>query len=390
MKTIYKYLIFSLILLAITACKSKNKNTEATKSIEDISIPDGSASEDIEIEEIIENKTIEVVKAEDNTTEKPVDTIEPKSNSTTTHPTKKSTQPSKTKDAVKEVKTKVIEKTSKSEVSKPVIVPTTKPVETTVDKVVNTNEDTNSQKTETKEKTDQIVTESNTTKPEKPEKVMVPVGYPNHKLFDSFLKRYVSNNGTVDYSSIKKNESELDAYLTTLENTKFNTTWSREDKLAFWINAYNAYTIELIINNYPVAKITDLHGGKPWDHKWIKLTGKTLSLNNIENDIIRPEFKEPRIHFAVNCAAKSCPPILNAAYTAGNLESKLTSQTKKFINNPTYNTLGKSEITISKIFEWYATDFGDVASYIARYADSTVKPTAEVKFNEYDWSLNGK
>ena len=228
------------------------------------------------------------------------------------------------------------------------------------------------------------------TKPEKPVLYDVLVGFPNHKLFDDFLKTYVSKSGVVNYSGMKKHEAKLDAYLTSLEKTKITTTWSRNEKLAFWINAYNAYTIKLILDNHPVKKITDLDGGKPWDKKWIKLDGKTLSLNNIENDIIRPVFKEPRIHFAVNCAAKSCPPILNAAFTAVTLEKQLESQTKKFVNNSQHNTLGKSEITISKIFDWYGDDFGDVASFVAKYANSTVKPTAKIKFNEYNWALNGK
>jgi len=229
-----------------------------------------------------------------------------------------------------------------------------------------------------------------TKKPEKPIQYEVPIGFPNHKVFNGFLNRYVSNAGVVDYSGMKKNPADLDKYLTSLENTKFTSTWKRDQKLAFWINAYNAYTIKLILDNYPVKKITDLHGGKPWDKKWIKLNGKTLSLNNIENDIIRPEFNEPRIHFAVNCAAKSCPPILNAAFTASKLDAQLESQTKKFVNNSTHNSLSKNEITLSKIFDWYGSDFGNVAAFVAKYANTTVKPTAKVKFNEYDWALNGE
>ncbi len=229
-----------------------------------------------------------------------------------------------------------------------------------------------------------------TSKPEKPIKYDVPVGFPNDKVFHGFLQRYVSKSGVVDYAGMKNNPSDLEEYLTSLENTKITTTWSRNQKLAFWINAYNAYTIKLILDNYPVKKITDLHGGKPWDKKWIKLNGKTLSLNNIENDIIRTDFNEPRIHFAVNCAANSCPPILNAAFTASKLESQLESQTKKFINNAKHNTLSKNKITLSKIFDWYGSDFGDVAAFVSKYANTTVKSNAKIEFNEYDWALNGK
>lgn len=225
--------------------------------------------------------------------------------------------------------------------------------------------------------------------PDKPEKVK-KVSIPNHKAFDALLSKYVSASGNVDYKGLKASEAKLDGYLKGLESLKPSSSWGNEEQLAFWINAYNAYTIKLILNNYPVKSITDLHGGKPWDHKWINLDGKKLSLNNIENDIIRPVFKDPRIHFAVNCAAKSCPTLLNKAFTAGNLERQLESQTKKFINNTAFNSLGKKSITISKIFDWYGKDFGDIGAFVSRYADQTVKPDAKVNFNEYDWALNGK
>lgn len=227
-------------------------------------------------------------------------------------------------------------------------------------------------------------------RPAKPEKSEAFVGFPSHSVFDGLLKAHVTSNGVVDYAGLKSKESKLDEYLNILENHGPETTWNRDQELAFWINAYNAYTIKLILKNYPVARITDLHGGKPWDVKWIKLDDKTLSLNNIENDIIRPKYNEPRIHFAVNCAAKSCPLILNAAYKAKTLESQLESQTKKFVNNPAFNTLGKNAIEVSKIFDWYGEDFGSVASFFLRYADTTVKPNAKVSFKEYDWSLNGR
>ena len=88
-----------------------------------------------------------------------------------------------------------------------------------------------------------------------------------------------------------------------------------QKKMAYWINVYNAFTIKMIVDNYPVSSITKLHGGKPWDVKWIELGEKKYSLNEIEHNILRPQFKDARIHFAVNCAAQSCPPILNKAWT---------------------------------------------------------------------------
>ena len=120
----------------------------------------------------------------------------------------------------------------------------------------------------------------------------------------------------------------------------------------------------------------------------LKLGSKTLSLNDIENEIIRPTFKEPRIHFAVNCAAKSCPPLLNKAWTASNLEANLEKQTKAFINNSKYNTISSGSAQVSKIFEWYAVDFGDLRTYLNKYSNTKLSSSASINFAEYDWQLN--
>ncbi|MEE9439827.1 MAG: DUF547 domain-containing protein [Saprospiraceae bacterium] len=234
------------------------------------------------------------------------------------------------------------------------------------------------------------IAEETTSKPAKPEVIDQMIGAPNHRIFDQLLQSAVSAAGVVDYAKLKSQELKLDKYLKILESSRPGSNWTDDENLAFWINAYNAFTIKMILNNYPVEKITDLHGGKPWDKKWISINGKTLSLNNIENDIIRPTYREPRIHFAVNCAAKSCPPLLNKAFTPSNLKTQLESQAKKFINNPKLNTLEKNQIEVSKIFEWYGVDFGEIPSYISKYANTTVKSNAKVTFKKYDWALNGK
>ena len=140
-----------------------------------------------------------------------------------------------------------------------------------------------------------------------------------HALWNELLTKYVSSSGVVDYGSFKKNEAQLNSYLSWLSANAPSKSDKSQKAKAYWINAYNAYTIKLIVDNYPVSSITDLHGGKPWDVSWITLGGSTYSLNNIEHDILRPIWKDARIHFAVNCAAKSCPPIANKAYTVGNL-----------------------------------------------------------------------
>lgn len=208
-----------------------------------------------------------------------------------------------------------------------------------------------------------------------------------HDPWDVLLKRYVSTDGRVNYKGLLADQPELEAYLKQLENTNVKTL-NRDEQLAYWINAYNAYTIKLILENYPVKSIMDIDNGKPWDKKWINLDGRTLSLNDIENVIIRPEFKEPRIHFAVNCAAKSCPPLMNAAWTAEKLESQLEERTRSFINNTRFNRISEGQVKLSKIFEWYAVDFGNIQSYIDNYTDQSVSSTAKISYYEYDWALN--
>ncbi|WP_235293595.1 DUF547 domain-containing protein [Portibacter lacus] len=216
------------------------------------------------------------------------------------------------------------------------------------------------------------------------------VAKPDHSAFNSLLSAHVTTKGIVDYAALKKYISKLDDYLSDLDKNSVQSDWSRNEKLAYWINAYNAFTIKLILDNYPVNSIQDISGGKPWDKTWIKLGGKTYSLNQIENDIIRPEFKEPRIHFAVNCAAQSCPPLANKAFTADNLNDLLEKQTKSFINNSKYNTIASKSVTISKIFDWYGVDFGDKIAFLNKYAEVEINSNAKIDYTEYNWSLNNK
>lgn len=216
----------------------------------------------------------------------------------------------------------------------------------------------------------------------------LPANPPSHEAWDALLKKYVSATGKVNYKGIKADKTKLEDYLKTLSSDAPEASWSKPEQMAYWINAYNAFTVKLIVDNYPLPSINKLHGGKPWDHKWIKIGGKTYSLNNIENDILRPQFKDARIHFAVNCAAKSCPPLLNTAWTASNLNANLDAQAKKFINNTAFNKLSTKKVEVSKIFEWYAEDFGKIIDFINKYAATKVSAKAKVSYVEYDWGLN--
>ena len=213
----------------------------------------------------------------------------------------------------------------------------------------------------------------------------------DHSAFDALLTSYVSSSGKVDYQAIKDKVIILDKYLDYLSQNVPKSSASKNEKLAFWINAYNANTIKLLVDNYPVESIMDLYGGKVFDNKWLSIGDEKLSLNDIENNKIRAKFNEPRIHFAVNCAAKSCPPILNRAWTADNIQAYLEARAKTFINNSAYNKLSVESVQISKIFEWYAKDFPeDIVSYLNKYSNTQIDADAQVSYIEYDWTLNGK
>jgi len=225
---------------------------------------------------------------------------------------------------------------------------------------------------------------------QKPESQNIEIEKPDHLAFDQMLQAYVSNTGIVDYRNWKNDLTKLNEYLVELSQDEPNKNWSRSEKLAFWINLYNASTIKLILDNAPVKSIMDIDGGKPWDRKWIKVGSNVYSLNQVENDIIRPRFGDARIHFAVNCAAQSCPPLHNRAFTADNLNGTLASLTRRFINNSNFNVISENSLKLSNIFNWYASDFGDIKAYIKQYTDVEIKDKANIKHLEYDWSLNGK
>ncbi len=213
---------------------------------------------------------------------------------------------------------------------------------------------------------------------------------PDHAPWNAMLQAHVSEAGVVNYAALKKKEDQLDAYLASLAADAPTGEWPRKAAMAYWINAYNAFTVKLILKNYPVQKITDLDGGDPWKVKWITLGGKSYSLNNIEHDILRPKYQDARIHFAVNCAAKSCPPLPNQAFTVDNLDSMLQANARKFIRNGQYNQTSGEQILVSKIFDWYKEDFGDLRSYLNKYLASPLPEGAEIRFKDYDWALNGK
>lgn len=220
----------------------------------------------------------------------------------------------------------------------------------------------------------------------------------SHAVFDSLLRQHVSEAGWVDYQGFIQDSSQFKEYLQLLSQHHPNDrNWSKNERIAYWINAYNAFTIKLIMDHYPVASIKDIKNGIPfvntvWDIKFIEIEGAEYDLNNIEHGILRPKYNEPRIHFAVNCASISCPKLQRFAYTGDKLDEQLDRAARDFINDPDKNKISSDSLQLSKILNWYWGDFKDQydsrIELVNKYADTAVSPEAEVSFLEYDWGLN--
>lgn len=209
-----------------------------------------------------------------------------------------------------------------------------------------------------------------------------------HASWDNMLQTFVSSNGQVDYKGWKSQEAKLDRYLQDLGQAVPAMDDLSNEAKAYWINAYNAFTVKLILSRYPVKSIMDIHSGKAWDVTWIQLGGKKYSLNEIEHQILRPNFQDPRIHFAVNCAARSCPPLWNRAYLPKMLDRQLDERTRLFINDVSFNSVKPGSAKLSRIFDWYRDDFGDLVSFINQHSLVKLKPGGSISFQEYNWDLN--
>ncbi len=224
------------------------------------------------------------------------------------------------------------------------------------------------------------------------------------EIWDDLLKEHVNKKGEVDYAGMKKDVKKLDEYLASVSANPPARNWSKDEKLAYWINAYNAFTVKLILNNADngIASIKDI-GPKtqvpfvntPWDIKFIEIDGKKYDLNNIEHGIIRKEYKnDPRYHFALVCAAESCPRLRNEAYTAKKLNKQLEEEAEVFLNNREKNKIGKDGVAISPLFKWYSNDFEremSIAEWINKYSDDKVDPEKkDFNYTDYSWKLNGK
>lgn len=224
----------------------------------------------------------------------------------------------------------------------------------------------------------------------------------SHDLWEQLTARWVANGGVAYAALLREDEQRLDTYLKELSATCADDyeTWSGEQRLAFWINTYNAYTVRLILDHYPLSSIRRIGflPGAAFRKKFIPMQGLKegeISLDVIEHDILRADFQEPRVHFALVCAARSCPPLREEAYRAPDLEAQLDDQARRFLRNEAKNRFDAASGTLylSEIFDWFSDDFvtdtDALPAYVAPYmADPRAAHAERVEFLPYDWALN--
>ena len=221
----------------------------------------------------------------------------------------------------------------------------------------------------------------------------------SHDLFDQVLQEHVDENGRVNYTKLKANPEKLEAYLDLLAVAK-PTKWSYNEQLTFWINAYNAIVIKGVIDHYPTTSVRRVKLFRGFFYRLkFQVAGKTYTPNQIEHGILREEFPDPRVHFAIVCASFSCPPIGNRAFSAETIEERLETLTFNFISNPEQVRIDRTKrrLYLSKIFKWYDDDFKEgyegVTDFLADYLppeDAEFLESADVEFQylNYDWTLN--
>lgn len=220
----------------------------------------------------------------------------------------------------------------------------------------------------------------------------------SHDLFNQVLKEHV-DKGKVDYAKLKANPEKLETYLDMLAIAK-PASMSYNSQLAFWINTYNAFIIKGVIDHYPTPSVrkVKLFGGF-FSRLKFHVAGGSYTLNQIEHDIIRKEFVDPRVHFALVCASIGCPPIENTVYLPETIEDQLDAVTLKFVTNPEKVRLDREKriLYLSEIFKWYKEDFTEgydgVADFLTDYlpsedTDFVLAKDVKIQYLDYDWSLN--
>ncbi|MBN4081692.1 DUF547 domain-containing protein [bacterium AH-315-C07] len=221
----------------------------------------------------------------------------------------------------------------------------------------------------------------------------------SHDLWDKVLREYVSPEGLVDYKMLLEKREGFDNYINLLKSSHPNdANWSKQEQIVYWINAYNAFTVELILQNYPVKSILEIGGlikipgiESAWDVQFIKIEDKEYTLGEIEHEKLREQFYEPRIHFAIACASISCPNLLNEAYRVEMINAQLESQANLFINDSSKNQISEKAVRLSRIFDWYKDDFVvnmTLITHINRYSKIKISKDVKMGYLDYDWGLN--
>jgi len=227
--------------------------------------------------------------------------------------------------------------------------------------------------------------------------------------YNALLKKHVNAQGLVNYGALKADRAGLDSYIKWLGSFTADDykDWSNPEKIAFWINAYNACTLQLLIDHHPITDKPRINQDEPAnsimqiDGAWKKFTfnllGEDITLDSMEHKKLRVEFKEPRIHMALVCGAVSCPYLRNEAYQASTLEAQLSDQTKTFLSLESNLKIEKSflrkKVTISKIFDWFSSDFPELNTFLGTYGpkehqDFLKSGTYKTGFSGYSWLLN--
>jgi len=215
----------------------------------------------------------------------------------------------------------------------------------------------------------------------------------DHSNFDKLLKKYVNDAGFVDYEGLAGEQAALKSYLVYLGTNPPKKDWETGEQFAYYINLYNAATLDLIIDNDMPGSIKDIDGplGQVWIKDFIVVDGNDYSLADIEKGVLQ-KMGDPRIHFAINCASYSCPKLLRTAYTGKNVDDLMERAANEFVNSDKNDLSDPDNPKLSSIFSFYPKDFKSVEptiiEYVNRFADQKINEGANVTYKDYDWSLN--
>ena len=228
----------------------------------------------------------------------------------------------------------------------------------------------------------------------------------DYSPLSELLQTHVVDSGQstkVRYAALKRDSKKLYEFNRTLSAVEISDfkKWNKNEQIAFLINSYNSFTLQLVVENYPVSSIKKIGGlfGNPWKKKFFRFLGEESNLDRIEHEILRKDYKEPRIHFAVNCASIGCPPLQKVPFEGAKLDEQLEAAARAFINGTEFNKFDSSlnSLSLSSIFKWYGSDFGD-ENHLRRFIANRMKVSqtskeaiinsAKISYLDYDWNLN--